>query len=124
MTFYLVAHIKVTDQKWVPAYAAAVHGLLHKHGAKYLARSANITTLEGEPSDSTFIALIEFPSMEAVQAFANDPAYAPFGKSRQRGSVSRLYLIDNTDTAGMIPDLPKANALDSAKSKQQREIVS
>ena len=107
MTFYLIAHVKVTDNKWVPGYAAAVYGLLHKHGGKYLARSANVTTLEGPPSDSTFIAILEFPSLDAVKAFANDPAYAPFGKSRQRGSESRLYLIDDTDSARTIPYLPK-----------------
>jgi uncharacterized protein (DUF1330 family) len=53
------------------------------------------------------IALLEFPSADAVTAFATDPAYAPFAAARQRGSESRLHLVDNTDVAGTISYLPK-----------------
>jgi uncharacterized protein (DUF1330 family) len=85
-----------------------VHQLVHKHGGKYLARSGNVTTIEGKPLDTTLMALIEFPSPDAVKAFASDPSYAPFAAARRRGSESRLHLIDNTDLAGTIAYLPKA----------------
>ena len=108
MTVYVIADVKVTDDSWVPDYAANVHEIVHKHGGKYLSRSANIKTVEGQELDSTLVALIEFPSMEAVQAFASDPEYAPYAKARQDGSVSRLHVIDDTDVAGTIPYLGKA----------------
>jgi uncharacterized protein (DUF1330 family) len=63
--------------------------------------------LEGKPLDTTFIALLEFPSAEAVRAFATDPKYAPYAAARQAGSDSRFQLIDDTDVAGTIPYLPK-----------------
>jgi len=107
MPVYLIADVKVTDDAWIPDYAASVHDIVHKHGGKYLSRSANITNLEGEPLDTTLIALLEFPSVEAVQAFANDPDYAGYSKSRSDGSVSRFNIIDDTDVAGTIPYLPK-----------------
>src|SRR6266403_2846583 len=107
MTAFLIADIKVTDDKWVPDYAASVHDLVHKHGGKYLSRSGNVKTLEGKPLDTTFIALLEFPSAEAVEAFATDPQYAPYAAARQAGSESRFQLIDDTDVAGTIPYLPK-----------------
>lgn len=107
MTVFVIADVKVTDASWVPNYAANVHNIVHKHGGKYLARSGNVTTVEGEGLDTTLIALIQFPSMEAVQAFAGDPDYAPYAEARQNGSVSRLHVIDNTDLAGMIDYLPK-----------------
>ncbi len=107
MTVYLIANVKITDDAWVPNYAANVHGIVHKHGGKYLSRSANITTLEGEAPDTTLIAIVKFPSMEAAQAFANDPDYAPYGEARGAGSDSRFYIIDDTDVAGSIPYLPK-----------------
>jgi uncharacterized protein (DUF1330 family) len=107
MTVYLIAGIKVTDDKWVPEYAAAVHDIVHKHGGKYLARSGNVKTLEGKPLDTTLIAILQFPSAEAVEAFANDPEYAPYAKARQDGSDSRFQLIDDTDIAGTIPYLGK-----------------
>jgi uncharacterized protein (DUF1330 family) len=108
MTVYVIADVKVTNDAWVPAYAASVHELVHKHGGKYLSRSGNVKTLEGNPLHTTLIALIEFPSAEAVKAFATDPKYAPYAAARQSGSESRLQMIDNTDLAGTIPYLPKA----------------
>ena len=107
MTVYVIADVKIADDDWVPDYAANVHDIVHKHDGKYLSRSSNITTLEGEPSSASMIALIEFPSMDAVQAFCSDPDYAPYGDARRAGSVSRFHVIDSTDVAGTIPYLAK-----------------
>ncbi len=107
MAAYLIANVKVTDDAWLPDYAANVHDIVHKHGGKYLSRSANITTVEGEEPDATVIALLQFPSVEAAQAFANDPAYAEYRQARQAGSISRFHVIDDTDVAGTIPYLPR-----------------
>ena len=105
MTVYLIAEVKVTDDSWVPAYAGRVHELVQRHGGTYLSRSGHVETIEGSPIDSTLIALISFPSRAAVEAFASDPDYAPFGRARQAGSVSTFRLIDDTDVAGTIPYL-------------------
>lgn len=105
MSVYLIAEIEVTNDAWVPEYAAEVHELIARHGGRYLSRSGNIDEIEGESPDSTLIAIIEFPSRAALDAFASDPAYAPFGKARQSGSVSRFRVIDDTDIAGTIPYL-------------------
>ena len=107
MAVYLIADVKVTDDAWIPDYAANVHDIVHKHGGKYLSRSGNITTIEGEGLDTTLIALLEFPSRDALQAFVDDPAYAPYLQARQAGSISRFHVIDDTDLAGTIPYLPK-----------------
>jgi uncharacterized protein (DUF1330 family) len=107
MTVYVIADIKVKDDKWVPAYAAEAHEIVHKHGGKYLARSANVKTLEGKPLDTTLIAIVQFPDEESARAFASDPAYAPHAKARQAGTESRFQLIDDTDVAGTIPYLRK-----------------
>ena len=107
MSVYMIADIKVTNDKWVPAYAASVHSLVHKHGGKYLARSGNVKTLEGKPLDTSLIALIEFPSAKALDEFLTDPGYAPFKKARLEGSESRFQMIDDTDLAGTIPYLRK-----------------
>jgi uncharacterized protein (DUF1330 family) len=107
MPVYMIADIKVTDNKWVPAYAASVHDLVHKHGGKYLSRSGNVKTLEGKPLDTSLIAILQFPSGQAVSAFLADPKYAPFAAARKDGSESRFQLIDDTDLAGTISYLPK-----------------
>lgn len=108
MSVYLIADVKVTDDAWIPEYASKVHDIVAKHGGKYLSRSGNIDTIEGQGLDTTLIALFHFPSREALDAFVNDPEYAPFAKARQEGSVSRFHVIDDTDLAGAIPYLPAA----------------
>jgi uncharacterized protein (DUF1330 family) len=105
MSVYLIAEIKVTNDSWVPEYAANVHLLVERHGGKYLSRSGNIETMEGKDKDSTLIALLEFPTREALDGFVADPDYAPYGKARQAGSVSNFHVIDDTDIAGAIPYL-------------------
>lgn len=105
MTVYLIADIKVTDDGWVPEYATNVHELVKRHGGRYLSRSGNIETLEGTEKDSTLIAILEFPTREALEGFAADPDYAPYGQARQAGSVSNFHVIDDTDIAGTIPYL-------------------
>ena len=109
MTVYVIADVKVTDDRWLPSYVEKVHHLVHKHGGKYLSRSANVKTVEGQALDTTVVALLQFPSMEAVQAFASDPDYAPYAAARQAGSISRFHVIDDTDVAGTIPYLPKGS---------------
>ena len=106
MAVYLIANVEVTDDAWIPEYAGNVHDIVHRHGGKYLSRSGNITTIEGEASAASLIAILEFPSLEAVEAFAGDPDYAPYGQARRAGSVSTFVVIDDTDVAGTIPYLP------------------
>ncbi|MFT3690671.1 DUF1330 domain-containing protein [Paenirhodobacter sp.] len=107
MTVYLIAEVKVTDDAWIPDYAAHVHDIAARHNGRYLSRSGAIETLEGAPTDVTLIALVQFPSRTDALAFVNDPAYARFAQARQAGSVSHFRLIDDTDLAGAIPYLGK-----------------
>jgi uncharacterized protein (DUF1330 family) len=94
----------------VPEYAANVHKIVEKFGGKYFARSGNITTLEGTDQGSTLIALIQFPSRDALEKFASCPEYQPYAKTRHAGGVSRLTMIDATDIAGAIPYLEAGGA--------------
>lgn len=107
MSVYAIADIKVTDDSWLPNYAANVHEIVEKHGGKYLSRTKNITTVEGEGLDTTIVAIIQFPSMIALQNFAGDPEYTQYREARQAGSITRLHILDDSDAAGTIPYLPR-----------------
>ena len=106
MKQFVIAEVKVSDAAWIPAYAALVHQLVDRHGGRYLARSAPSRALEGEAPDVTIVALLEFPSLDAVTAFLEDPDYAPLQAARQAGSVSRIYSLPAQDAVGAIPYLP------------------
>ena len=105
MAHYLIAQVRVTDDSWIPDYAANVHDIVHRHGGKYLSRSGNITTLEGDESTDSLVAVIEFPTGEDLHAFVADPDYAPYAAARQAGSDSRFLAIDASDIACTIPYL-------------------
>ena len=107
MAVYLIAQVKVTDDAWLPAYAAKVHDIVHRHGGEYLARSANIVPIEGDAPDATVIGILKFPTRADAENFASDTEYAPFARARQAGSLSQFYVIDDTDAAGTLPYLPK-----------------
>ncbi|HZX27470.1 MAG TPA: DUF1330 domain-containing protein [Telluria sp.] len=108
MSVYLIAEISIHDGTWVPDYAAHVHAIAERFGGKYLARSGNIVTLEGQTKECTLVAVIQFPSAEHVAAFATSPDYQPFAKARRVGSSGVFYTIDDTDLAGTIPYLKAA----------------
>jgi len=105
MSVYLIADIKILDDSWASEYATNVHNLVDKYGGKYFSRSGNIETIEGVDKDSTLIAVLEFPTREALDSFLSDPEYAPYAKARQAGSISNFHVIDDTDIAGTIPYL-------------------
>ena len=105
MAHYLIAQVKVNDDSWIPQYAEKVHDIVHRHGGKYLSRSANITTLEGPQSQASLVAVIEFPTAASLHEFVDDPEYAPYAKARQDGTDSHFIAIDDTDVAGSIPYL-------------------
>lgn len=105
MAAFLICHVTVKDDAWMPDYIQNVHSIVEKHGGKYLSRSANITTVEGEGSGASIIALLEFPSMTALNAFVADPEYKPYADARIAGTASSFESIDDTDAAGTIPYL-------------------
>ncbi|MBL4812132.1 MAG: DUF1330 domain-containing protein [Rhodobacteraceae bacterium] len=105
MSVFLIADIKTTDDGWVLEYAANVHKLVEKHEGRYLSRSGNIETLEGNAKDSRLIAILEFPTRAALDGFIADPDYAPYGQARQSGSISNFYVIDDTDITSTFPYL-------------------
>ena len=105
MPHYMIAHVKVHDNSWIPEYVANVHNIVDRHGGKYLTRSGNITTLEGKECTDDLVAVLEFPSEEAMQAFMVDPEYRPYAESRIAGTDSQLIGLDTSDAAGTIPYL-------------------
>jgi uncharacterized protein (DUF1330 family) len=105
MAYYVIVQVKVNDDSWIPEYAEKVHHMVHRHGGKYLSRSGNVTTLEGEESTADLIALMEFPDQDAARGFMTDPDYAPFAQARIAGTDSQMVGIDATDAAGSIPYL-------------------
>ena len=65
MSVYLITDVKVIEDFWIPDYVANVHDIFYRHGGKYRSRSASIINIEGEPLDTTLIAVLEFPDLQS-----------------------------------------------------------
>ena len=97
MKYYAVAEIAVTDPSWVGDYVAHVTPLVERHGGRYLARTANVETLEGDRPTAPLFLIIEWPSREAAQAFYESDAYRPYRERRRAGARNEFVLVAGED---------------------------
>lgn len=101
MTVLMIVRMTIYDTGWIESYFAAVPRILADHGAKSIAGSRNITKLEGnEDSTPDRVAILSFPSMEAVNAFMTDERYRPFRTARQRGATAEVLVFENAVIEG------------------------
>jgi uncharacterized protein (DUF1330 family) len=75
-------------------YAKLAREILPKYGARYLARSQRNALLEGEDAMPCCIAILQFPSMEAVRRWYASSENQEAAKVRQSGAKFRLVAIE------------------------------
>ena len=93
MAAYLVAEVTdISDEGPVKRYAEQVPPVVARYGGRYIARGPAMV-LEGN-HQPMMIVLIEFPSMEQLQAFYNSDDYAPLIALRQQGSSFNFLAVD------------------------------
>ncbi len=83
---YLVVTATVTDREKMAAYnrALAETGLYARHGGRYLLVGRAVEELE--TWDGRAIVIAEFPDVESVRAFWNDPDYQERVKPLRAGA--------------------------------------
>jgi uncharacterized protein (DUF1330 family) len=74
-------------------YAKLARDILPTYGARYLARSQSNVLLEGEGTVPCCMAILEFPSMDAVKRWYDSPENKSATKVRQGGAKFRLVAI-------------------------------
>jgi len=97
MAHYSIFMLTPTSEEWVPAYLETVGPLVEKHGGKYLARTMSHSRVEGTGDSAALMAILEWPSKDAFEAFYGDPAYAPHLKARLAGCNGDAFLIEGKD---------------------------
>src|SRR5262249_47984607 len=75
-------------------YAKLARDILPKYGARYLPRSQNNRLLEGEGAAPCCVAILQFPSLDAVHRWYDSAENKDAAKVRQRGAKFRLIAID------------------------------
>jgi uncharacterized protein (DUF1330 family) len=80
-------------------YAKLARDILPKYGARYLARSQSNMLLEGEGTVPCCMAILEFPSMDAVKRWYDSPENRSASKVRQSGAKFRLIAVQGLPPA-------------------------
>lgn len=102
MQAIMVVYMDITDPSWIKSYFEAVPQLLAEYGAVSIAGSRCISRLEGEMKEPDRIAIVSFPSMDAVHAFMSDEHYQPFRKAREQGAKTEIFVFENAVADGQL----------------------
>lgn len=93
MPAYLVANITVDDPETFKTYQQGVPAVVARHGGRYLVRGGRIAVKEGDPAASRLV-VIEFPTIEAAEAFYASDDYADLLKTRLASASGWLMLVE------------------------------
>ncbi len=93
---YIVsAYNAINDPDKLKAYAEDAGPAVISFGGKFLARSGNITTLEG--NEKIRAVIIEFESLEKAKEFYNSDAYQA-AHAKLEGSVERdMFIVEGAE---------------------------
>jgi uncharacterized protein (DUF1330 family) len=93
--FVIVERTATTgDESIQEQYAKLAREILPKYGARYLARSQRNTLLEGDGPVPCCMAIVQFPSMEAVRRWYESSENQSAAKIRQSGAKFRIIAIE------------------------------
>ncbi len=94
MPAYFIAQISIHDPEGYQGYLQGFLEIFNRHGGRLLTVSSKpVEVIEGE-WEKDGIVLMEFPSMEAAEAWKNDPDYVALAKIRQNTASTNLVLVD------------------------------
>ena len=86
---YLIVDNVITDPRAYDEYRRQAVPLVARFGGRFLIRGGPISPLEGNWKPQRLV-LIEFPSMDALQAWYDSPEYAPLLALRQAASTGSV----------------------------------
>lgn len=93
MSAYLIVRLNITDEKKIEEYRKITPPIIKKYHGKFVARSSEVITLEGE-KESRRVVIIEFPSMKDATGFYNSTEYQEAIKIREGGADVEFIAVD------------------------------
>lgn len=93
MAAYLIARLDVADPALLADYLKATPPVVAKYHGKFIARGGPTVTLEG-PQETRRIVILEFPTLDDVQAFYHSPEYAEARELREGIAVAEFLAVD------------------------------
>jgi uncharacterized protein (DUF1330 family) len=93
MPAYLVVEHIITDPAKFEEYRTKVGPMLAKHGGRYLTKGGSHRFPEGGHWAPERVVIIEFPDMQALDAWYNSPEYQPLIALRKQCTSDLDMLI-------------------------------
>jgi uncharacterized protein (DUF1330 family) len=96
MSAYLIANINVKDPDAYQAYRSRTPQIIAHHGGRFIVRGGAVHVLEGEPEVHRLV-VIEFPDVDAAQAFYQSEEYQQIIPLRTNASVGSLMIVEGAE---------------------------
>jgi uncharacterized protein (DUF1330 family) len=93
MTAYLIAEHKITDAAKFEEYRTKVGPVITKYGGRYLTRGGSHKMPEGGHWKPERVVIIEFPDMDALNAWYTSAEYQPLITLRKQCTSELDMLI-------------------------------
>ncbi|HYU96628.1 MAG TPA: DUF1330 domain-containing protein [Sphingomicrobium sp.] len=90
---YLVAQIRIHDPGGYEAYRSRTRAIVESFGGRFLVRGGALHRLEGE-ADCERLVIIEFPNLDAAQAFYRSGEYQEIVPHRTANSDGMLLIAE------------------------------
>jgi len=98
MAAYVISEVEMLDETQGRRYRDLATASIARHGGHYLVRGATPVVPEGDwPSDHRIV-IVEFPTMERLQAWYASTDYAEALAVRQTALNRRLIFVDGAHT--------------------------
>lgn len=96
MPAYLIAEHTIVDPVKFEEYRVKVGPMIAKHGGRYLTKAGSHTVLESDNAvwQPSRVVIVEFPDMEALNAWYASPEYAPLIALRRESAKDMLITLD------------------------------
>ena len=94
MPAYMISQVTVTDQEKFQSYLAQTQPIAAKFGARPVAMGAQARTLNGTNDGHQMVFVIEFPSMEQLEAWHHSDDYKAIVPLREEGSHQHMVAYE------------------------------
>lgn len=93
MSAYVIADIEIKDAKALERYVAEVPAIVAKYGGRYIISGPQVEVVEGTWKPRV-LAVLEFPTMDALKRWYDSEEYRPHRAARIRATQSNVILAN------------------------------
>jgi uncharacterized protein (DUF1330 family) len=90
---YIIAHVTITNaEKFEADYASKAGAIVEQYEGRFLVRGGPVSFREGDTADLDVV--VEFPSVEKAEAFANSIEYNAIVADRKNNSTGSFIIVE------------------------------